>query len=86
MYCIHRDIFLTRLFNLFPSPVTRYYNYDLSINGESVESHGEDYGEDYLTDVIGRKAQMFLDSYSEEEEDSRGEFHKERCGCHDVTT
>ena len=40
---------------------SRYYNYSLSINGEE-EKHGDDYENDYLTDVIGRKAEDFLDN------------------------
>ena len=40
----------------------RYYDYILSINGKA-ERHGFDYEEDYLTDVIGRKAENFLDIY-----------------------
>ncbi|XP_023339862.1 N-acetylglucosamine-6-sulfatase [Eurytemora carolleeae] len=42
---------------------SRYYNYKLSINGVE-ESHGEDYETDYLTDVIGRKAEGFLNSWN----------------------
>ena len=34
----------------------RYYDYILSINGKA-ERHGFNYEEDYLTDVIGRKAE-----------------------------
>ena len=40
----------------------RYYNYTLSINGKA-EIHGDNYETDYLTDVIGRKAEDFLDRY-----------------------
>ena len=40
---------------------SKYYNYKLSINGE-LERHGENYEEDYLTDVIGRQASAFLDN------------------------
>jgi len=43
---------------------SRYYNYTLSIDGKR-EVHGDDYANDYLTDVIGRKADMFLDRYEE---------------------
>ena len=40
----------------------RYYDYTLSINGKA-ERHGFNYEDDYLTDVIGRKAESFLDIY-----------------------
>ena len=40
---------------------SRFYNYSLSINGEE-EKHGDDYDNDYLTDVMGRKAADFLDN------------------------
>ncbi len=50
-----------------------YYNYELSVDGE-VEAHGEDPEVDYLTEVIGRKAQGFLDTYLEEEEEERPPF------------
>ncbi len=43
----------------------RYYGYTLSVNGKA-EEHGSDYAEDYLTDVIGRKADSFLDFYFEQ--------------------
>lgn len=43
---------------------SKYYNYTLSINGKA-EVHGDDYNEDYLTDVIGRKAEYFLNFYFE---------------------
>ena len=49
----------------------RYYNYTLSINGKA-ETHGDNYENDYLTDVIGRKADLFLDAY-EELRDERGQ-------------
>jgi len=39
-----------------------YYNYTLSANGVS-EVHGSNYEEDYLTDVIGRKAESFLQAW-----------------------
>ena len=39
----------------------RYYNYTLSVNGEA-EQHGDVHEEDYLTDVIGKKAEIFLDT------------------------
>lgn len=38
-----------------------YYDYKLSVNGTG-ENHGHDYLEDYLTDLINRKAQDFLDT------------------------
>ena len=50
----------------------RYYNYDLSVNGKR-ETHGEVYEDDYLTDVIGRKAQDFIDQYVEGEATSASE-------------
>ena len=40
---------------------SKFYNYSLSINGEE-EKHGDDYENDYLTDVMGRKAADFLDN------------------------
>ena len=42
--------------------IPRYYDYTLSINGKA-ERHGNNYEDDYLTDVIGRKADIFLDAY-----------------------
>jgi len=42
-----------------------YYNYTLSMNGEP-EKHGDNYEEDYLTDVIWRKADSFLGSWDKE--------------------
>ena len=39
---------------------SKYYNYSLSINGRE-EKHGDDYDNDYLTDVIGKKSSDFLD-------------------------
>ena len=42
--------------------ILRYYDYTLSINGKA-ERHGNNYENDYLTDVIGRKADIFLDAY-----------------------
>ena len=44
----------------------RYYNYTLSVNGEA-EQHGDVHEEDYLTDVIGRKADNFLDTFEDEQ-------------------
>ena len=41
---------------------SRYYNYTLSINGEK-EVHGDVYENDYLTDVIGKKADIFIEQY-----------------------
>ena len=38
---------------------SRYYNYILNINGR-LERHGNNYTQDYLTDVIGRLALNFL--------------------------
>ena len=53
----------------------RYYDYILSINGKA-ERHGFDYEEDYLTDVIGRKAENFLDIYERlREENESGEIN-----------
>ena len=43
---------------------SKYYNYNLSINGE-LEEHFNSYEEDYFTDVIKRKALAFLESYKE---------------------
>jgi len=40
---------------------SKYYNYSLSVNGTN-EKHGDKYEDDYLTDVIGRKADKFLAS------------------------
>ena len=37
-----------------------YYNYTLSNNGKA-EKHGDNYETDYLTDVINRKAEAFLE-------------------------
>jgi len=45
---------------------SKYYNYKLSVNGKE-ERHGSDYESDYLTDVIGRKAHDFLESWNKEE-------------------
>lgn len=36
-----------------------YYNYTLSVNGKA-EFHGDKYSDDYLTDVIGKRAHEFL--------------------------
>ena len=40
---------------------SRYYNYTLSVNGKA-KRHGDNYVQDYLTDVIRRHAVSFLDS------------------------
>jgi len=40
---------------------SRYYNYSLSVNGTE-EKHGDKYEDDYLTDVIRKKASKFLSS------------------------
>lgn len=45
----------------------RYYNYTLSVNGEA-EQHGDVHEKDYLTDVIGRKAENFLDILSKDDQ------------------
>ncbi|XP_053390674.1 N-acetylglucosamine-6-sulfatase-like [Mercenaria mercenaria] len=37
-----------------------YYNYALSVNGKR-EKHGDQYPQDYLTDVIHKRARQFLD-------------------------
>ncbi|XP_077352948.1 glucosamine (N-acetyl)-6-sulfatase (Sanfilippo disease IIID), b isoform X2 [Festucalex cinctus] len=39
---------------------SRYYNYTLSRNGAE-EKHGDDYADDYLTDLIARRGLDFLD-------------------------
>ena len=41
---------------------SKYYNYSLSVNG-TLEKHGDKYEDDYLTDVIGKKADKFLSSW-----------------------
>ena len=41
---------------------SKYYNYSLSVNG-TLEKHGDKYENDYLTDVIGKKADKFLLSW-----------------------
>ena len=43
----------------------RYYNYTLNNNGV-LEWHGDNYEQDYLTDLIGRKALNFLADYEGE--------------------
>ena len=45
------------------------------MNGER-ETHGEVYEDDYLTDVIGRKAQDFIDQYVEGEATSEADQSK----------
>lgn len=42
---------------------SKYYNYTLSINGKK-EHHGDNYEQDYLTDVILKKAKSFLHLHS----------------------
>ncbi|XP_061656938.1 glucosamine (N-acetyl)-6-sulfatase (Sanfilippo disease IIID), b isoform X1 [Syngnathoides biaculeatus] len=42
---------------------SRYYNYTLSTNGVE-EKHGDNYTDDYLTDVIAERALRFLDNRS----------------------
>ena len=49
----------------------RYYNYTLSVDGVA-EEHGDNYENDYLTDIIGRKAEAWMDEY-EAQRDQRGE-------------
>ncbi len=51
----------------------RYYNYALLVNGKW-EHHGQVYKEDYLTDVMGRKAHDFLDGYLATDERHRQPF------------
>ncbi|ELT91586.1 hypothetical protein CAPTEDRAFT_122955 [Capitella teleta] len=41
-----------------------YYNYSLSVNGKE-EKHGDKYPDDYLTDVISKKAERFLENEHE---------------------
>ena len=48
-------------------PSHRYYKYDLFVNGDT-EHHGTNYEEDYMTDLMGRKAQSFFDNYLASEE------------------
>ena len=36
-----------------------YYNYTLSVNGKE-EIHGDDYNNDYLTDLVGRCVQILM--------------------------
>lgn len=43
---------------------SRYYNYTLSNNGKK-ERHGDNYTQDYLTDVIRRKAVQFLTHFAD---------------------
>ncbi|XP_060765464.1 glucosamine (N-acetyl)-6-sulfatase (Sanfilippo disease IIID), b [Neoarius graeffei] len=42
---------------------SQYYNYTLSVNGKA-EVHKDDYGKDYLTDLILNRSLTFLDSRS----------------------
>ena len=49
---------------------SRYYNYSLSVNGTR-EKHGDRYEDDYLTDVISKKADQFFSSWSTETENTR---------------
>ncbi|XP_077450522.1 N-acetylglucosamine-6-sulfatase isoform X1 [Stigmatopora argus] len=42
---------------------SKYYNYTLSVNGKA-EKHGDDYGKDYLTDVLANASLSFLRSKS----------------------
>ncbi|XP_077565516.1 N-acetylglucosamine-6-sulfatase [Stigmatopora nigra] len=42
---------------------SKYYNYTLSVNGKA-ERHGDDYGRDYLTDVLANASLSFLRSKS----------------------
>ena len=51
----------------------RYYNYTLSIDGVA-EEHGDNYEKDYLTDVIGRKAESWLNSYENQRNEDRKPF------------
>ena len=51
----------------------RYYNYTLSINGVA-EEHGDNYEDDYLTDVIGRKAESWLNSYEKQSNEDKKPF------------
>ncbi|GAB1608379.1 N-acetylglucosamine-6-sulfatase-like [Argonauta hians] len=41
---------------------SKYYDYSLSINGVG-EKHGTNYSTDYLTDIISRKAEGFINEY-----------------------
>ncbi|TNM92087.1 hypothetical protein fugu_019099 [Takifugu bimaculatus] len=42
---------------------SQYYNYSLSVNGKE-EKHGDNYGDDYLTDLITNRSLTFLDNRS----------------------
>ncbi|XP_071817804.1 N-acetylglucosamine-6-sulfatase-like [Apostichopus japonicus] len=42
-----------------------YYNYSLSVNG-TLETHGDDYQKDYLTDIINNKSVEFLEMQHED--------------------
>jgi len=50
---------------------SRYYNYTMSNNGVA-EVHGDSYEEDYLTDVLKRRALQFLDT-AEEKRNATGQ-------------
>uniref|UniRef100_A0A8C4N8T7 N-acetylglucosamine-6-sulfatase n=1 Tax=Eptatretus burgeri TaxID=7764 RepID=A0A8C4N8T7_EPTBU len=41
---------------------SKYYNYTLSVNGKE-EKHGDDYGKDYLTDLIANRSLDFLETH-----------------------
>ena len=48
--CVFHVIFLFLCFS-FQVGNSVYYNYNLSVNGKT-ESHGDNYPDDYLTDLI----------------------------------